>query len=230
MLKYNESAQKYKVELVDGGNKLALSANDLWLVERRFTRLAPMAIACALPDVRLRCEVKELQSRIDSYISNDKQFEAVFVERVEGGKYHCKVNSLGRDLKEQLLEDNLIAQVYVGMWGYTERMYIQAVILGMIVKNVFFFNCTDIDLSRLKGQTLKVQLVEVKSLNDLRVKLLGHQAIFCCRTDGCDSTLSADDTVAELREKWLQRYCLAQVVDVSNDEKYVLFVIVLKKK
>uniref|UniRef100_A0A182XL50 Tudor domain-containing protein n=1 Tax=Anopheles quadriannulatus TaxID=34691 RepID=A0A182XL50_ANOQN len=197
VLKYNESAQKYKVELVDGGNKLALSANDLWLVERRFTRLAPMAIACALPDVRLRCEVKELQSRIDSYISNDKQFETVFVERVEGGKYHCKVNSLGRDLKEQLLEDNLIAQVYV-----------------------------DIDLSRLKGQTLKVQLVEVKSLNDLRVKLLGHQAIFCCRTDGCDSTLSADDTVAELREKWLQRYCLAQVVDVSNDEKLILSLLI----
>uniref|UniRef100_A0A182PCP1 Tudor domain-containing protein n=1 Tax=Anopheles epiroticus TaxID=199890 RepID=A0A182PCP1_9DIPT len=197
VLKYNESVQKYKVELVDGGNKLALSANDLWLVERRFTRLAPMAIACALPDVRLRCEVKELQSRIDSYISNDKQFDTVFVERVEGGKYHCKVNSLGRDLKEQLLEDNLIAQVYV-----------------------------DIDLSRLKGQTLKVQLLEVKSLNDFRVKLCGHQAIFNCRMDGCDSTLSANDTLAEIRNKWLSRFCLAQVVDVSNDEKLILSLLI----
>uniref|UniRef100_A0A182JSD4 Tudor domain-containing protein n=1 Tax=Anopheles christyi TaxID=43041 RepID=A0A182JSD4_9DIPT len=197
VLKYNESAQKYKVELVDGGNKLALSANDLWLVERRFTRLAPMAIGCALPDVRLRCEVKELQNRIDSYISNDKQFETVFVERVEGGKYHCKVNSLGRDLKEQLLEDSLIAQVYV-----------------------------DIDLARLKGQTVKVQLVEVKSLNDFRVKLLGHQALFSCQTDGCDSSLSANDTLTELREKWLNRYCMAQVVDISNDEKLMLSLLI----
>uniref|UniRef100_A0A182SQP9 Tudor domain-containing protein n=1 Tax=Anopheles maculatus TaxID=74869 RepID=A0A182SQP9_9DIPT len=156
VLKYNESVQKYKVELVDSGNKLALAANDLWMVERRFTRLAPMAIACALPDVRLRCEVKELQGRIDSYLSSERQFEVVFLERAEG-KYHCKVDSLGRDLKEQLLADALIAQVYV-----------------------------DIDLTRLKGQTLKVQLVEMKSLNDFRVKLLGHEAIFGCRQDGCD--------------------------------------------
>uniref|UniRef100_A0A182MGF7 Tudor domain-containing protein n=1 Tax=Anopheles culicifacies TaxID=139723 RepID=A0A182MGF7_9DIPT len=196
VLKYNESVQKYKVELVDGGNKLALSINDLWLVERRFTQLAPMAIACALPDVRLRCEVKELQSRIDTYISNDKQFDTVFLERIEG-KYHCKVNSLGRDLKEHLLEDDLIAQVYV-----------------------------DIDLTRLKGQTLKVQLVELKSLNDFRVKLFGHQAIFSCRQDGCDSTLSAADTMAKLREQWLNRHCLAQVVDVSNDEKLILSLLI----
>uniref|UniRef100_A0A182MYZ0 Tudor domain-containing protein n=1 Tax=Anopheles dirus TaxID=7168 RepID=A0A182MYZ0_9DIPT len=194
VLKYNESVQKYKVELVDGGNKLALSVNDLWLVERRFTRLAPMAIACALPDVRLRCEVKELQSRIDAYVSNDKKFEAVFLERVEGKYYHTKVDSLGRDLKEQLLEDNLVAQVYV-----------------------------DIDLMRLKGQTLKVQLVELKSLNDFRVKLLGHQAVFSCRQDGCDVSLSTvDNTLEELREKWLNRYCVAQIVDVSNDERLIL--------
>uniref|UniRef100_A0A182QBN1 Tudor domain-containing protein n=1 Tax=Anopheles farauti TaxID=69004 RepID=A0A182QBN1_9DIPT len=198
VLKYNESLQKYKVELVDGGNKLALSVSDLWLVERRFTRLAPMAIACALPDVRLRCEVKELQNRIDAYISNDKQFEAVFLERVESKYYHCKVNSLGRDLKEQLQEDNLIAQVYV-----------------------------DIDLTRLKGQTLKVQLVELKSLNDFRVKLLGHQAVFSCRQDGCDvSASTADTTLGELRAKWLNRYCVAQVVDVSNDERLILSLLI----
>ncbi|XP_049283838.1 maternal protein tudor [Anopheles funestus] len=196
VLKYNESVQKYKVELVDGGNKLALSINDLWLVERRFTRLAPMAIACALPDVRLRCEVKELQSRIDSYISNDKQFETIFLERVDG-KYHCKVESLGRDLKEHLLEDDLIAQVYV-----------------------------DIDLTRLKGQTLKVQLVELKSLNDFRAKLLGHQAIFSCRQDDCDSSLSSADALVKLRAQWLNRHCLAQVVDVSNDEKLILSLLI----
>ncbi|XP_052892284.1 maternal protein tudor [Anopheles moucheti] len=196
VLKYNESVQKYKVELVDGGNKLALSINDLWLVERRFTRLAPMAVPCALPDVRLRCEVKELQNRIDSYISNDKQFETVFLERVDG-KYHCEVHSLGRDLKEHLLEDDLIAQVYV-----------------------------DIDLGRLKGQTLKVQLVELKSLNDFRVKLLGHQAIFSCRHDGCDSSLVSVDAMVKFREQWLNQYCLAQVVDVSNDEKLILSLLI----
>ncbi|XP_050078939.1 maternal protein tudor [Anopheles maculipalpis] len=193
VLKYNDSVQKYKVELVDSGNKLALAANDLWMVERRFTRHAPMAIACGLPDVRMRCEVKELQGRIDSYLSNERQFEAVFLERTEGHKYHCKVDSLGRDLKEQLLADALIAQVYV-----------------------------DIDLTRLKGQTLKLQLVELKSLNEFRVKLLGHQAIFTCRQDGSDASVATADTVTKIREQWLHRHCLAQVVDVSNDEKLIL--------
>ncbi|XP_035907170.1 maternal protein tudor [Anopheles stephensi] len=196
VLKYNESVQKYKVELVDSGNKLALAANDLWLVERRFTRLAPLAIACALPDVRLRCEVKELQGRIDSYLSSERQFEAVFLERAEG-KYHCKVHSLGRDLREQLLADALIAQVYV-----------------------------DIDLTRLKGQTVKVQLVELKSLNDFRVKLLGHQACFSCRQDSCDATVATADAVTKIRDQWLHRHCLAQVVDVSNDDKLILSLLI----
>ncbi|XP_053677530.1 maternal protein tudor [Anopheles nili] len=196
VLKYNESVQKYKVELIDGGNKLVLSVNDLWLVERRFTNLAPLAIACTLPDVRLRCEVKELQSRIDAYISNDKQLEATFGERSDG-KYQCQMDSQGRDLKTALLEDNFVAQVYA-----------------------------DIDLNRLKGQTLKVQLMEAKSLNNFRVKLCGHEATFCCRQDGCDSFTNPVDALEEVREKWLERSCLAQVVEVSSDERLILSLLI----
>uniref|UniRef100_A0A182IJU4 Tudor domain-containing protein n=1 Tax=Anopheles atroparvus TaxID=41427 RepID=A0A182IJU4_ANOAO len=196
VVKYNEAVQKYKVELVDAGNKLVLAPNDLWMVERRFTQLAPMAISCALPEIRLLCEVKELQSRIDGYVSNDKPIEAVFLGCAEG-KYHCSLEVQGHDLKTQLIGDSLIAQMF-----------------------------SDIDLTRLKGQTLKVQLVEVKGLSNFRVKLLGHGATFSCRLDGCDALTNASDVLAELRNKWLDRHCLAQVVDVSADEKLMLSLLI----
>ncbi|XP_058119702.1 maternal protein tudor [Anopheles ziemanni] len=197
VVKYNESVQKYKVELVDAGNKLVLSSNDLWMVERRFTRLAPMAISCALPEIRLLCEVKELQNRIDAYIGNEKQIEATFLERTAEGKHHCKVETQGSDLKTQLIADSLIVQVLV-----------------------------DIDLARLKGQTLKVQLIELKGLSNFRVKVLGHSATFSCRLDDCDGLADSAEVLAELRNKWLDRYCSAQVVDVTSDEKLVLSLLI----
>ncbi|XP_050089451.1 maternal protein tudor [Anopheles aquasalis] len=196
LLKYNESNQRYKVEVVDGGNKLIVSPNDLWMLERRFGRLAPLAISCALPEVRLQCEVKELQNRIDNYLSNDQLIEAVFIE-LRDGKYHCKIQSQGNDLKMQLISDGLLSQVFV-----------------------------DVDLYRLKGQTLKVQLVELKSLANFRVKLFGHDAIFNCRQDGCDVQADVSNIVAELQSKYIDKYCTAQVVDVTNEEKLVLSLLV----
>uniref|UniRef100_A0A2M4A5R8 Putative ring finger protein 17 n=1 Tax=Anopheles triannulatus TaxID=58253 RepID=A0A2M4A5R8_9DIPT len=196
VLKYNESNQRYKVEVVDGGNKLIVSPNDLWMVERRFGRLAPLAISCALPAVRLQCEVKELQNRIDNYLSNDQLIEAVFLELREA-KYHCKLESQGNDVKMQLISNGLLAQVFV-----------------------------DVDLYRLKGQTLKVQLIELNSLTNFRVKLFGHDGIFNCRQDGCDIQADMSNIVAELQSKYIDEYCTAQVIDVTNEEKLVLSLLV----
>ncbi|XP_052864348.1 maternal protein tudor [Anopheles cruzii] len=194
VLKYSETVQRYKVELVDDGNKLVVSPNDLWMMERRFTRYGPLAIACSLIGVRLLCDVKQMQGRIDAYISNEWPIEALFLE-LRDGKHQCKLESQGQDLKTRLMGDGLVAQVFV-----------------------------DIDLTRLKGQTLKVQLIELQSLNHFRVKLYGHEAIFNCRQDGCDA--HADSVVAEVRSKHLDRYCVAQVIDVSDDEKLILSLLV----
>ncbi|XP_049531746.1 maternal protein tudor [Anopheles darlingi] len=194
VLKYNESNQRYKVEVVDGGNKLIVSPSDLWMVERRFGRLAPLAISCALPEVRLQCEVKELQNRIDNYLNNDQSIEAVFLELRET-KYHCKLKSKGNDLKMQLISDGLLSQVLI-----------------------------DVDLYRLKGQTLKVQLIELKSLTNFRVKLCGHDAIFNCRQDGCDVHADVSNIEDELQS--IYKYCTAQVIDVTNEEKLVLSLLV----
>ncbi|XP_058061852.1 maternal protein tudor [Anopheles bellator] len=194
VLKYGESVQRYKVELVDDGSKLVVSPNDLWMVERRFTRCGPLAIACSLIGVRLLCDVKKFQAGIDAYVSNESPIEALFLE-VRDGKHQCKLELQGQDLKTRLMGDGLVAQVFV-----------------------------DVDLTRLKGQTLKVQLIELQGLNNFRVKLYGHEAIFNCRQDGCDA--HADSVVAEVRSKYLDRYCVAQVIDVSNDEKLVLSLLV----
>lgn len=64
-----------------------------------------------------------------------------------------------------------------------------------------------------------MQLIELKSLANFRVKILGHDAIFNCLQDGCDVQADVSNIVAELQSKYKDKYCMAQVVDVTNEEK-----------
>lgn len=85
------------------------------------------------------------------------------------------------------------------------------------MKLSFAFHLTDVDLSRLKGQTLKLKLVEMKSLDQFRVKLQGCDAILNCRhvEHGAYPQSVAD----EIQSKWLDQYCFGHIEDVSSDER-----------
>lgn len=192
VLKYNESLNKFKVELTDCGNKSIVS--DLWRLEKRFTKLPKMAIQCTLANIKLNCDVKELQNRIDKYVDNEQPIVCTFLEQSED-KYLCEVESKGADLKMALLKDNLIAQIL-----------------------------TDIDLNRLKGQTIKLKLVEMKGLEHFRVKVLGSDAILNCRH--VEHAAYEQSIVEEIQSKVQDQYCFGQVEDVSSDERLILTLLV----
>lgn len=113
VIKYNEVLAKFKVELLDNGNKVIVSNPELWKVDRRFTKLPKMAIQCSLANIKLNCDAKELLNKIDNYVSGEP-IECVFLDKGEDSKYVCDVDVQGADLKMALLKDNLIAQILTG--------------------------------------------------------------------------------------------------------------------
>lgn len=113
VIKYNESLGKFKVELVDCGIRAIVTGSELWKLDRRFSKLPQLAIQCTLANIKINCEPKELQNKIDRYISNDQPIGCVFLDKTES-KYLCDVETQGTDLKMALLKDNLIAQILTG--------------------------------------------------------------------------------------------------------------------
>lgn len=194
ILKHNEALGKFKVELVDCGNRAIVTGAELWKLEQRFSKLPKLAIQCTLANIKINCDTKDLLNRINSYISPDHPVQSVFLDKSED-KYLCDVETQGTDLKMALLKDNLIAQIL-----------------------------TDIDLNRLKGQTLKLKLVEMKNLDQFRVKLLGHDAILNCRH--AESGAYQQSVADEIQAKWLDQYCFGQIEDVSNDERLILTLLI----
>ncbi|XP_058824597.1 maternal protein tudor [Topomyia yanbarensis] len=194
VIKYNEALGKFKVELYDCGIKTIVTNADLWKLERRFAKMPKMAIPCTLANIKMICEAKELLNKIDTYVSNDRSIECLFHDRVEE-KYVCDVETDGADLKMGLMKDNLIAQIL-----------------------------TDIDLNRLKGQTLKLKLVEIKGLDQFRVKIFGSDAVLNCRQ--VEYGAYEQFVVDEIQSKWLDQYCFAQVEDVSNDDRLILTLLI----
>lgn len=194
VIKYNEVLAKFKVELLDNGSKVIVSNPELWKMDRRFTKLPKMAIQCSLANIKLNCDAKELQNKIDKYVSGEP-IECVFLDKGEDSKYVCDVEVQGADLKMALLKDNLIAQIL-----------------------------TDIDLNRLKGQTLKLKLVEMKGLDLFRIKILGNEAVLNCRL--VEHRAYDASIVDELLPKWLDQYLFGHVEDVSSDELLILTLLV----
>ncbi|XP_055543913.1 maternal protein tudor [Wyeomyia smithii] len=190
VLKHNEVLGKFKVELVDCGNKTIVTGADLWKLNKRFATLPKMALRCTLTNIKMNCDVKELQNKIDKYVTNERSIECVFLERSEQ-RLICDVEADGVDLKLALLKDNLIAQIL-----------------------------TDIDLDRLKGQTLKIKLIELMDLDQFRVKIVGSDAVLNCRH--VEHAAYEHSVVADVRSNWLDQFCFAQVEDVSNDERLIL--------
>lgn len=194
VIKYNEVLAKFKVDLLDNGSKVIVSNPELWKVDRRFTKLPKMAIQCSLANIKLNCDAKELQNKIDKYVSGEP-IECVFLDKSEDSKYVCEVEVQGADLKMALLKDNLIAQIL-----------------------------TDIDLNRLKGQTLKLKLVEMKGLDLFRVKILGNDAVLNCRL--VEHRAYDQSIVDDILPKLLDQYLFAHVEDVSSDELLILTLLI----
>lgn len=71
----------------------------------------------------------------------------------------------------------------------------------------------------MKGQTLKLKLVEMKSLDQFRVKLQGNDAILNCRHVEHGAYQAV---VEEIQSKWLDQYCFGHIEDVSSDERLVV--------
>ncbi|XP_053697749.1 maternal protein tudor [Sabethes cyaneus] len=194
VLKYNEALGKFKVELFDCGNKTIVTVTDLWKLDKRFTTLPKMALQCTLANIKTSCDVKELQNKIDKYVNNERSIDCVVLDRSEQ-RFVCEIETNGADLKLALLKDELVAQVL-----------------------------TDVDLDRLKGQTLKVKLIDMKGLDQFWVKIFGNDAVLNCRH--VEYAAYESSVVADIRASWLDQFCYAQVEDVSNDERLILTLMV----
>lgn len=110
---YNEKLQKYKIHFIDIGNKSICTLNDIFDVEKQFTKLPIMAIRCGLPNVIVNCEQNDVVKCIDKYqlennnilcefqiTNNDITFVELFID--------------GNKLTNLLINDGIITSLNEG--------------------------------------------------------------------------------------------------------------------
>lgn len=114
---YNQSLDKYRVELIDCGNKIICSLKAIYDVEKSLTRLPALAIRCSFPAVMRNTTADEIRTKLRNYINTGEATRCTFIRADEGITY-VDVSVGDVDLKSAMIKDGLIAALPEG-WPTT---------------------------------------------------------------------------------------------------------------
>lgn len=117
ILDYRDTSQKYKILLVDVGNKTTATTADIWPLEQRFAKLERLAIQCGLEKIVLNYDRKEIEEKIDSHLHESRNITSEFLS-FDGDA--CVVHMLvnGISLRDTLLKDRVVSEAPAGMWKF----------------------------------------------------------------------------------------------------------------
>lgn len=110
ILNFNSQLDKYRVQFIDFGTKMTCQFDDVYELEKSFTRLVPMAILCSLSNVVQNLSRDEIEARIDQYINEKQNIQCEFLS-TEGDITFVELNIEGRDFKQALVKDALISML-----------------------------------------------------------------------------------------------------------------------
>lgn len=114
IIDYNVELKKYRAQCLDYGNKVLCVQNELFELEKSFTKLPPLAIGCSLTDVVRTNSREEIIKVIDRYVDASKTMSCEFIETKDSVTF-VKFSIDGIDLKTKMLEDGHLSEIPTGM-------------------------------------------------------------------------------------------------------------------
>lgn len=113
----NSSLGKYKIDLIDYGNRIICTQKNIYEMEKSLITLPPLAIRCSLIDVIRNKSREEITNQLPKYTGNGKPVRCFF-SHVDGD--YVLVNlKIGEDnIKESMIKDNLISAIPQGKFIY----------------------------------------------------------------------------------------------------------------
>lgn len=113
IIDYNAALKKYRTQSIDYGNKFICVQNDLFQLEKSFTKLPPLAICCNLIDIIRNRSREEISHLIDKYLDKTKSMSCEFIE-TKNDVTSVKFSIAGVDLKTAMINDGLLSELPSG--------------------------------------------------------------------------------------------------------------------
>lgn len=114
VIEYNPDLKKYRVQSIDYGHKVILPLTELFELEKSFTVLPSLAIACSLIDVIRNRSREEIMKIIDGYVELGKPMSCEFVETTDDLTL-VNFSIDGVDLRTKMIEDGHLSALPKGM-------------------------------------------------------------------------------------------------------------------
>lgn len=115
IINHNPSLAKYKVQFIDYGEKTICQINDIFELEKSFTRLPALAICCSLPQVIRTKSNEDIRSIITSYVHEKEKVECEFLVTANNVT-SVEVYIDGKSLHTSLIEANILIALSKGNW------------------------------------------------------------------------------------------------------------------
>lgn len=111
VIDYNTQLNKYRVHMIDYGNKIICETNEIYDLEQSFVRLPPLAIWCSLRDIIMNCLPAEIT--ITKYIDPTKKIHCDFINTADGITFvELEVNDV--NLRDTFVTDGIVSLVPKG--------------------------------------------------------------------------------------------------------------------
>lgn len=109
---YNAQLNKYRLHMVDYGNKIICQPNEIYDLEQSFVRLPPLAIWCSLRDIVMNYSPAEVS--IEKYIDPMKKIQCDFIDTVDSITFvELEVNDVS--LRDTFVADGIVSLLPTGM-------------------------------------------------------------------------------------------------------------------
>lgn len=130
---FNSALGKYKVDLIDYGNRIICTQKHIYEFEKSLTALPALAIRCSLIDVIRNKSREQITNQLPKYISNGKPVRCMFF-RIDGDYVFVKLKIGDNDVKDLMIADGLVSVVPQGKFNVKNLSFCVSIILI-----IFFF-------------------------------------------------------------------------------------------
>lgn len=115
VIDYNESRNKYKVQLIDFGIKVICQSTELFEMEKSFTKLPATAVCCKLGDhLILNKSVDDIQVQVIKYLTKIEEVDCTVLSK-DDEKITVDVSINGNSLTDMLIQDKSLSKLTKGI-------------------------------------------------------------------------------------------------------------------